>query len=60
LCVAILYNILNLSGVESSWQEFFLGFIILAVIALDCVKNIWLGKRDVARRLKNIKVSVPA
>jgi len=60
LCVAILYNILNLSGVESSWQEFFLGFIILAVIALDCVRNIWLGKRDVARRLKNIKVSVPA
>lgn len=54
LCVAILYNILNLLGVESSWQEFFLGFIILSVISLDCIKTMWVKKRDVAKRLKRL------
>jgi ribose transport system permease protein len=60
LCVAILYNVLNLLGVESSWQEFFLGFIILSVISLDCVKTIWLRKREVSRRLKRINVEAIA
>ena len=54
LCVAILYNVLNLLGVESSWQEFFLGFIILSVISLDCMKTIWMKKRDVTKRLKKM------
>jgi len=58
MCVAILYNVLNLLGVDSLWQEFFIGLIILLIVSLDCIKTIWMKKHDAVRQLRKISEEV--
>ena len=55
LCVAIMYNVLNLLGISPSWQQFVIGFVIVFVISIDYVKSLVIKKKNISTKLKNLQ-----
>lgn len=55
LCVAIIYNVMNLIGVSPSWQIFVVGFVIVAVISFDFVRTKMNDRVFVRKQLDKIE-----
>lgn len=56
LSIAILYNVLNLLGIDPAWQEFATGFIIIFVISLDSIKTLIVERRKVIMRIRSLEL----
>jgi len=55
LCVAIMYNVLNLLGVSPSWQQFLIGFVIIFVISIDFIKSQIIRKKNISNKLRTMQ-----
>lgn len=59
LCVAMIYNVMNLLGVSPSWQIFVVGFVIILVISFDFVRTKMDARVFVKNQLTKIEADSP-